>query len=171
MLGAIIIYALFIGISFLLHFDSGIQMSKNFVFFAVDMLKLLPAAFILVGLFMVWVKRETVEKYLGTSSGLLGHLTAILLACTTLFPFVVVMPMAHALAKKGARLSIVLTYLGATAVCRIPMTIFEASFLGLKFSIIRYIVSLPLIILASILIEKWVGKDYMEKSDLLIDIE
>ena len=164
-------YALFIAGSFLFKYEAGIQIGENFGFFALDMIKLLPPAFILVGLFMVWISRETVEQYFGEASGAAGYLAAILLACTTLYPFVVVIPMANALSQKGARLSIVLTYLGATAVCRIPMTIFEASFLGVKFTIIRYLVSLPLIVLSSIIIEKMVGRDYLHANQLISDSE
>ena len=74
-------------------------------------------------------------------------------------------------AIQGARLSIVLTYLGATAICRIPMTIFEASFLGVNFSIMRYLVSLPLIVITYILMEKLVGKKYMEKNNLMDSLD
>lgn len=165
------LYAVFIGCSYIFDIDSGTKIGNNFAFFAVDMLKLFPPAFVLVGLFMVWIDRKTVEKYFGEASGVIGFIAAILLACTTLYPFVVVLPMAAALNKKGARLSIVLTYLGAAAICRIPMTIFEASFLGLKFSIIRYIVSLPLIVMSSVLIEKMVGKDYLTKNHLVDNLE
>ncbi len=167
MIGMLIIYAMFIICSFIFKIDSGMTIGNNFGFFAVDMLKLFPPAFVLVGLFMVWVDRKIVERYFGEASGMMGYIIAILLACTTLYPFIVVLPMAAALNKKGARLSIVLTYLGATAICRIPMTIFEASFLGLKFSIIRYVVSLPLIVISSIIIEKIVGKEYFEQNNLV----
>lgn len=160
-------YAIFVICSLIFNFEPGVKIGDNFLFFAIDMFKIFPPAFVIVGLFMVWVDRKTVEKFFGKSSGLMGYLAAILLACTTLYPFVVVIPMAAALSKKGARLSIMLTYLGATAICRIPMTIFEASFLGLKFSIIRYLVSLPLIVISSIFMEKLVGKNYMEDSKLL----
>ena len=159
MISFLSIYTLFIIVSFIFNIDSGKQIGQNLKFFTIDTLKLFPPAFILVGLFMVWVNRETVEKFLGEASGFIGYFSAIALACTTLYPFIVVLPMAAALYKKGAKLSIVLTYLGASAICRIPMTIFEASFLGIKFTIIRYIVSLPLIIISSIVIEKIVKKD------------
>lgn len=159
------LYSVFIGISVLLDYESGKKIAGNFYFFVVDMFKLFPAAFILVGLFMVWVDRKTVEKHFGESSGIKGHLSAVLLACTTLYPFVVVLPMASGLYKKGAKLEIIMTYLGASAVCRIPMTIFEASFLGIKFTIIRYVVSLPLIILSSIVIGKIIGDTYKMPSD------
>ncbi len=158
----LIFYFVFITYSFVFKLESGMNIGNNFAFFSLDMLKLFPPAFVLVGLFMVWVERETIEKYFGDSSGIGGYLAAILLACTTLYPFIVVLPMAAALNKKGAKLSITLTYLGASAICRIPMTIFEASFIGIKFSIIRYIVSLPLVVISSMIIEKMVGKDYLK---------
>ncbi len=145
-------YALFIAASYLFNLEAGTKIAGNFVLFIVDMFKLFPAAFILVGLFMVWVDRSVVEKYFGEHAGAKGHIGAILLSCTTLYPFIVVLPMASALYQKGAKLEIVLTYLGASAICRIPMTIFEASFLGLEFTLIRYAVSLPLVVLSSVLI-------------------
>ncbi|MDC7225028.1 MAG: permease [Spirochaetales bacterium] len=148
--------------SLIFSFEPGKQIGRNFRYFALDTLKMFPAAFILVGLFMVWINRATVEKFFGEASGFAGYLAALALACTTLYPFVVVLPMASALSKKGARLSVVLTYLGASAICRIPMTIFEASFLGIKFTLIRYLVSLPLILLSSLLIEKIVSKKELQ---------
>ena len=152
------LYAMFVIVSLIIRFEPGQVILDNFVLFVVDMFKLFPAAFILVGLFMVWVDRGMVERYFGEYSGFKGHLLAILLACTTLYPFVVVLPMASDLYKKGAKLEIVLTYLGASAICRIPMTIFEASFLGLRFTLIRYAVSLPLVVISSIIIGKMMKK-------------
>ena len=165
------LYIVFVVLSYIFRIDAGIAIGDNFLFFTTDMAKLFPPAFILVGLFTVWVDRATVEKFFGEASGAKGYFAAILLAFTMLYPFIVVLPMAAALAKKGGRLSIILTYLGASAVCRIPMTIFEASFLGLKFTIIRYAVSLPLIIISSIMIEKLVGKNYFTRNDLFENLD
>lgn len=156
-------YIAFIMMSYLLKYEAGMKIGDNFSFFAWDMIKIFPPAFILVGLFMVWVDRKTVEQFFGQASGAMGYVAAILLACTTLYPFIVVLPMASALLKKGGRLSIVLTYLGASAICRIPMTVFEASFLGIKFTIIRYLVSLPLIVISSMMIERLIGDKAKEK--------
>jgi uncharacterized membrane protein YraQ (UPF0718 family) len=61
---------------------------------------------------------------------------------------------AFSLYKKNARLSVIFTYLGA-AICRIPMTVFEASFLGIKFTLIRLLTSIPLIIISSIFLENY----------------
>ncbi|HDP70096.1 MAG TPA: hypothetical protein ENN38_04715, partial [Actinobacteria bacterium] len=57
--------------------------------------------------------------------------------------------------KKGAKLGVIFTYIGASAICRIPMTIFESSFMGIKFSLIRLLVSIPLVILSSVWLENY----------------
>ncbi len=149
---AVLSYILFLIISFIYNFNPGKEMFHNFVFFLVDMLKILPSAFILIGLFEVWVKRETVEKHFGEKSGIRGYIGAILLSSTTVGGLYVSFPIAYSLCSKGAKLSIIFTYLGCSAICRIPMTIFEASFLGIKFTAIRLFVSLPLVIVTSILL-------------------
>ncbi len=164
------LYFTFLCISLLYDIQVGKTVASNFYLFIVDMFKLFPAAFILVGLFMAWIDRAVVEKYFGESTGMKGHVSAILLACTTLYPFVVVLPMASGLLKKGAKLEIVLTYLGASAVCRIPMTIFEASFLGVKFTLIRYIVSLPLVVLSSLVIGRLMANESIIGGDEAIQI-
>jgi uncharacterized membrane protein YraQ (UPF0718 family) len=152
------VFLVFIVSSRLVDFEPGEKIGLNLWIFVKDMLVVFPAAFILVGLFNVWVDRSIIEKHFGESSGAKGYIGAILLSATTIAPFVVVIPMAAALYKKGARLSIVMTYLSASMICRIPMTLFEASFLGVKFTLIRYIVSLPLVLISSILIEKIMKK-------------
>ena len=113
--------------------------------------------FILLGLFEVWVKRETVEKHLGEKSSFLSYLWVILLAGTTVGGLYLAFPVAYTIYKKGARLSVIFTYIGASAVCRIPMTTFEASFLGLKFTLVRLLVSIPLIIISSLIMEKFLA--------------
>ena len=154
-------YVIFLIVSWVLDFNPGKEITYNFIFFSMDMLKILPAAFILIGLFEVWVKRETVEKHLGERAGIMGYIWAVLLASTTVGGLYVAFPVAYSLYSKGAKLGVIFTYIGASAICRIPMTIFEASFLGLKFSLIRLFVSLPLVIGTSILLGNYLTKrDY-----------
>ena len=153
-----LIYGLFIALSFVAKFEPGVIIGSNFYSFALSMIKILPCAFILIGLFEVWVKRETIEKHFGESSGIVGYLWAILLSSTTVGGAYVAFPVAYSLLKKGAKMSVVLTYIGAASITRIPMTIFESSFLGIKFSLIRLLISLPLVVLSSIIIEKYFYK-------------
>jgi len=151
-------YALFLIVSWVFGFNPGKEISHNFASFSVDMLKILPCAFILIGLFLVWVKRETVERHFGEASGIRGHIWAVLLAGTTVGPLYIAFPVAYALYSKGAKLSVIFTYVGASAICRIPMTIFEVSFMGIKFTLIRFLVSLPLVIITSILLGNYLTK-------------
>lgn len=146
------LYALFLIVSWVSDFDPGKEISRNLGGFSVDMLMILPGAFILIGLFEVWVGRETVERHLGEESGIRGYLWAVLLAGTIVGGLYVALPVAYSLVRKGAKLSVVFTYIGASAICRIPMTVFEASFLGIKFTAVRLLVSLPLVIMTSILL-------------------
>ncbi|MFP4456950.1 MAG: permease [Clostridia bacterium] len=150
----IIVYAIFIAYSLITKLETGINIFNNFKSFTIEMIKILPCAFILIGLIEVWIKHETVEKYFGQSSGLLGHFWAIILSSTTVGGAYVAFPLGHTLFTKGARLSIVLTYIGSAGLTRVPMTIFEASFLGVKFTLTRLLVSVPLVIISSIILEK-----------------
>ncbi|MFW6035930.1 MAG: permease [Halothermotrichaceae bacterium] len=158
------IFTLFIGfilISYLFQFEPGLLIKDNFLDFTISMLKILPAAFILIGLFEVWVKKETIEKHFGKDSGIKGFIWAVILASTTVGGTYVAFPVAYSLYQKGAKFSIIFTYIGAAALARIPMTLFEATFLGVKFSIIRLVTSLPLIIISSICLGKFVeNRDY-----------
>ena len=159
----IVIYFAFIISSFVIGFKPGKLIGHNFITFSIEMLKILPCAFILIGLFEVWVKKESVEKHLGKDSGVIGYFWVILLAGTTVGGLYVAFPVAYSLFNKGAKLSIIFTYIGASAICRIPMTIFESSFMGIKFSLIRLTISIPLVILSSI----WLG-NYLEKGNYRI---
>lgn len=160
-----ILFIIFVVVSLIYHIEIGESMMKNFTLFAADMLKIVPCAFILIGLFEVWVKRETVEKHLGHDSGIKRYLWAILLAWTSVGGLYVAFPVAYSLYKKGAEPSMILTYVGASGIFRLPMTIFEISFLGLKFTAIRLIVSLPLTIIFSILLGKYMKRNGIAVSD------
>jgi uncharacterized membrane protein YraQ (UPF0718 family) len=148
-LGLGVLFALFIGFSYLTRYMPGVRIAENSGRFLLSMITLFPGAFILIGLFEVWVDRGLVERHLGKSTGLLGYFWVILLACTVMAPLIIALPLAHSLAKKGARLSLVIGFLGASTVCRIPMTIFESTYLGVPFSIVRLAVSIPIIIIFS----------------------
>jgi len=153
-----IIFSTFVILSFVLKFDQGIQVGKNFMLFAWDMIKILPPAFILIGLFEVWVKRETIEKNFGHTSGLKKYIWSILLAATTVGGTFVAFPVAHSLYQKGANYSAIFTYVSAASLLMIPMTIMEASILGLKFTLIRLGVSLPLVVFSAILLGNYLEK-------------
>lgn len=159
LIGMTLLYSLFITVSLIVNFNPGIRIGQHFWSFFLQMIKLLPCVFILIGLFEVWIKKETVEKHLGHGAGYLSYIWGILLAGTTVGGLYVALPVAHALYIKGARLGVVFAYISAAAICRVPMTLFEAGILGWKFSLIRFSVSLPLVVISSILLGNYFEKN------------
>ncbi len=172
----LVIYSLtVIFIGFLVYSDyqsyqPGVVMGKNYIAYFKFIMIVMPGVFLLIGLFNVWVKRETVEKHMGSESGIKGYFWALVLSSTAIGGLFAALPIGFALFKKNAKLSVILTYLGASCVCRIPMTLWEVSMLGLRFTLVRYLVSIPLIILTSILTEKLLftteAIEQMKQSDL-----
>ena len=155
-LGAL--FAVFVVVSLATGFEPGREIGRNFLSFLLQMLRILPAVFILIGLFEIWVKSETVERHLGHGSGVRSYVWAVLLAGGTVGGLHVGLPVAHALYVKRAKLGVVLTFLFSAGICRIPMTFFEASILGWKFTAVRFAVSLPLVIVLSAAIGRWFGR-------------
>lgn len=151
-------YIAFAIYSFVACNEAGQRAVAGLIDFAKQMAILLPFAFILIGLFEVWIRKETVERYLGTKTGFTSYFLAIALAGITIGGLYVAFPLSYSLYKKGAKLAVVFTYLSSAGICRIPMAIFEATFLGLKFTIIRFTVSIPLVVLTS-----WLIGSFMQK--------
>lgn len=152
-------YIVFIFISHLNNFSFGQKIGDNFISFLTYMLKVLPCAFVLIGLFEVWVPRAVVVRHFGEMSGVKGILWAIILAGTAAGGLIVALPVASSLYRKGGNIINIFVYLGASAIVRIPMTMFEISFLGIYFTLIRWLVSLPLIIISSFLLGNYFNQN------------
>lgn len=156
-------FAAFLLYSLAADLQFGLSAGGEFLRFGGEMFSIVPFAFILIGLFEVWVPPRVVERHLGSGAGLSAHLWGILLAGTTVGGLYVSFPVAAALQHKGARITFLLTYIGASGVCRIPMTLFEATFMGIEFTLVRYAVAVPLVILTSELLGR-----RLERRDFLI---
>ena len=157
----------FIGISYLINFDFGKQIGDNFMIFARDMMLILPPAFVIIGLFEIWVDRETIEKSFGKVSGPKKYIYSILLAATTVGGTFVSFPVANSLYHKGAEYKAIFSYITSASLVMIPMSLMEASILGLKFTALRIGVSLPLVVISSIILGKYFSKkDYHLPEDV-----
>ncbi len=138
----------------LFDFSVGKSVGQNFVSFTLELAKIMPPVFILVGLFEVWVPRAVIEKHLGNAKNIMGYIWVLLLAATTIGGLFVAFPVAQSLESKGASKPVVLTYLTAATVVRLPMTIFEMTFLGLRFTAVRWVCSIALTLASSVLLAK-----------------
>jgi uncharacterized membrane protein YraQ (UPF0718 family) len=148
-------FLIFAAISYFTSFNLGIRIWDNFLIFAKDMVLILPPSFALIGLFDAWAKRESIEKHFGSTSSSFRFVWSILLSMTTVGGTFVAFPLANSLYHKGARYSSILTYVTAASLFMIPMSIMEAAMLGIKFTSIRLLSSLPFILIGSILLEKY----------------
>ena len=153
-----IIFLILIGLSYLFDIASGEKIGLNFWMFFKEMILFLPLMFILIGLFDVWVPRENIEKHIGKESGWKGTGLVILLATLQAGPLYGAFPFAYILWKKGCSIRNVFIYLGAFSTIKIPMLTFEIGFLGLKFSLLRTLITLTVFILIGYLME-WYLKD------------
>nr|HML26416.1 permease [Methanomethylovorans sp.] len=136
---------------------------SNFTEFFIEMISFIPFLFIIIGLFDVWFPKEMLEKHIGRESGAKGILLVILLAMLQAGPLYGAFPVAYILHKKGASVRNIFIYLGAFSSLKLPMLGIEIGYLGIKFSILRTLISLPLFILVGYLMEHLIGSSFQVK--------
>lgn len=135
----------------------------NFWIFFKEMIVFLPFMFIMIGLIDVWFPKEKIEKHIDKESGLKGMFVVIMLAMLQAGPLYGAFPVAYLLWKKGSSIKNIFIYLGAFSTLKIPMLTFEIGFLGLKFSLLRTIFTLPLFILIGYIMEM-----YLQNTDFKV---
>lgn len=154
-------FLILIGLSYLFDFAAGEKIGQNFWMFFKEMILFLPLMFVLIGLFDVWMPREKIEKHIGRESGWKGTGLIILLATLQAGPLYGAFPFAYILWKKGCSIRNIFIYLGTFSAIKIPMLTFEIGFLGLKFSLLRTLITLPVFILIGYLLEWYLkNKDF-----------
>ncbi|AMQ19627.1 hypothetical protein A0127_10225 (plasmid) [Thermococcus peptonophilus] len=123
--------------------------------FFLEMIQILPAVMVLLGLFAVFVPNEAVVRYLGKTSGIKGIFLAILLGTLPTGPLYVAFPIASALLKKGARISNIILFLSAWACIKIPQEMVELQFLGARFMLARLTLTVIFVVIMALAIE-WI---------------
>jgi len=159
----VLLFIAFSVFSYFIGFKPGQMIYSNFNEFFIEMISFIPFLFILIGLFDVWVPKEMIEKHIGKESGIKGMSLVILLAMLQAGPLYGAFPVAYIIHKKGASVKNIFIFLGAFSSMKIPMLGIEMGYLGINFTIIRTLVSLPLFILIGYIMEKIVGKDFEVK--------
>ena len=160
-LGEYVLIILF-GLALLISAPAGFvyapSIGRNFWLFFSEMIAFLPLMFILIGVIDVWFPREKIEPFIGRDSGAKGTFWVILFAMLQAGPLYGAFPVAYLLWKKGSSIKNIFIYLGAFSTLKIPMLTFEIGFLGLKFSLLRTLITLPVFILIGYIME-WYLKD------------
>lgn len=127
--------------------------------FLVEVLLVLPPVLVLMGLLDEWVPRTLVEAHLGEGSGAAGTGLAMLLGTAAAGPLYAAFPVAVSLQRKGARLANVVVFLGTWASIKTPMVLMEASFVGLRFALLRLAFTVPCVLGTGWLMERLLRPD------------
>lgn len=123
---------------------------KNFINF----LFILTPVFICIGLLDVWVERETMIRIMGEKSGIRGVLVSFLFGVLTAVPLYALLPVAGMLLKKGSKISNVLIFICSCTSIRIPLLLFEVSSMGWKFTVVRFIVNIFVVLIIAFVIDR-----------------
>jgi uncharacterized membrane protein YraQ (UPF0718 family) len=148
------LFGVFILLAYLMDWTVGREMARNFYEFSLRIILLVPFIFVFIGILDVWVPREAIEKHVGEDSGIRGMIYIVLLAFFQGGPLYVAFPVAHLLWKKGCSIRNVFVYIGSFSALKVPMVMFEISFLGWKFSLLRAAVSLPVFLVVAQIMAK-----------------
>ncbi len=127
-----------------------------------SMLIIVPPIFILIGLFDVWVPRETIIHLLGEESGMKGMALAFFLGAFSAGPTIAAFPLAMVMLKKGAKYSNVLFFLMVWSSLKLPIVFFQITTLGFKFSMIINITMLIIFIITALISPLFFTKDELK---------
>ncbi|MFO8110214.1 MAG: permease [Thermoplasmata archaeon] len=142
----------------------GLSGLKNTSSYILEMLQILPAVFIVMGLVEVWVSRETIMKIFGKESGLKGKFASVLIGSFSAGPIYAAFPVCYTLLKKGSAVSNIVIILSAWAVVKVPMLIVEAQFMGISFMTLRYLFTVPAIMMIGIVTGRLVSSETIMKT-------
>ncbi|RMF54971.1 hypothetical protein D6745_03485 [Candidatus Woesearchaeota archaeon] len=121
---------------------------------ALTMAYYLPGFFILMGLIEVWLPESFIIHHLGKHSGAKGSLYSFLLGAVIPGPLYIAFPIAGILLKRGISKFNAVVFLSTWACFKINDEVFELQFLGLKFFLLRILITLPIIFVMAFLISK-----------------
>lgn len=128
-----------------------------------QMLSVLPPIMLLLGLMDVWVPREKMMKYMGENSGALGIIIAILIGSIAAGPMYAAFPFTAVLLRKGVKFSNLIIFMNAWCVTKITTVMFELTALGYKFTLARFAVNLPGIIIMGYMVQWLLSKRELDR--------
>jgi uncharacterized membrane protein YraQ (UPF0718 family) len=155
--------------------DTAIRSSLVMWDYFKEMAFILPPVFILMGLMEVWIPKNQIQKWMGNKSGIKGMAIALALGTLPTGPLYIAFPMTSTLIRKGASYTNMVIFLGSWAALKIPQLMIEIEFLGLPFTLARFVLTLTALILIGLLIEiilkiypdrDWLNKEVLEKGTM-----
>lgn len=146
--------------------DLGFQSISNSAYYLKEMLLIMPVIFILTALLDLWIPKEKISKYLGKEAKSKGIVFSFVLGSISAGPIYAAFPMCVMLYKKGASIRNLVVILSSWAVIKIPMLLNEVKFLGLRFMVIRWILTVIAIVVFS-----WITAKIVKEEDIPLQEE
>lgn len=128
-----------------------------------QMLSVLPPIMILLGLMDIWIPRETLMKYMGKKSGIIGIVLAMLIGSIAAGPMYAAFPFTAVLIKKGAKFSNIIIFMNSWCLAKISTLLFEISALGLKFTLVRLVIDIPGVLIMSYFVSALMPENELKK--------
>ena len=160
---AFIIVVVAIMVLTIFNFELGMKALNITAYSFKEMILVIPPVFVLLGLLDIWVPREIMIKYMGEGSGLKGILLSIFIGSAAAGPLYGAFPVAAVFMKKGVKFSNILIFIGAWSTTKIPMLLFEVASLGMQFTVTRFLIDIPGIIIIAAILAKLVSKEEVKK--------
>lgn len=149
------------GLISIINPSMGLASVKNSGYYIKEMLMIMPVIFVLTALLDLWVPKEKIMQFLGRDAKAKGLLLAFVIGSVSAGPIYAAFPMCTMLHKKGASIRNIVVILSSWAVIKIPMLLNEAKFLGLRFMIVRWLLTV-----AAIIIFSWLADKIIKDEDL-----
>ncbi len=137
-------------------FFEALNITKGFL---IEMIQVLPPVMVLSALITVWIPSEVIKKSLGHQSGFKGRFLSFFIGSVSAGPIYAAFPAVLVLFKKGASISNMVIILSSWAVIKIPMLFVETSFLGIRFTLTRFVLTVPAILFMSYVVERLVKRE------------
>lgn len=163
-----IIASILIGITYIWNKEIGTKALSTVKMSFKEMMMVIPPIFILMGLLDEWVPKDTMVKFMGEGSGLKGIILSFLLGSAAAGPLYGAFPVAAVFMKKGVKLTNIFIFIGAWSTTKIPMLLFEIASMGIKFTMVRFLINIPGILLIAYGLNKILSKEEKEEMILLI---
>lgn len=156
-----VIVVLAYGVMTVIDPPSSLESVKNSGYYIKEMLLIMPVIFILTALLDLWIPKEKIMQYLGKEAKAKGVFLAFVIGSISAGPIYAAFPMCVMLHKKGASIRNLVIILSSWAVIKVPMLLNEVKFLGPKFMIVRWILTV-----LAILVFSWIAHKMIKDEDL-----
>lgn len=120
--------------------------------YTVEMVTILPAVMVLMGLLTVFVSSDFIARALGRAAGVRGIIVAFILGTLPTGPLYVAFPFARVLREKGAGVANIVIFLSAWACIKLPQELVELRFLGARFMAARLVLTVAFVVVMALII-------------------